>query len=148
MARKDPTNRLDQHLVEPQRMRLRLRLRRGQHGEEPREVVRHDAIFRDRPGYFSLAHSIARHFASQDRWIEIEHAPFPRPTVDGMTVMDLARIDHDDVAYAGFDRTDPAPRTMCADVDESDAEMIVRVAREPTIGDERHGLNAGYGRSV
>jgi hypothetical protein len=62
--------------------------------------------------------------------------------------MQLAGVHHDRVAGAGVDLSDRAPRPMSADIDQTDAELVVRVPRESLAGHERHRLDAGYRGSM
>jgi thiamine pyrophosphate-dependent acetolactate synthase large subunit-like protein len=60
----------------------------------------------------------------------------------------LAGVHHDRVAGAGVDLSDGAPRPMSADIDQTDAELVVRVPGKGLAGDERHRLDAGYRGSM
>jgi hypothetical protein len=62
--------------------------------------------------------------------------------------MQLAGVRHDRVAGAGVDLSDGAPRPMSADIDQTDAELVVRVPGESLAGHQRHRLDAGYDGSM
>ena len=62
--------------------------------------------------------------------------------------MHLAGIDRDDVARHGLDRPETAPGTVSAGLEDADAELIVRVPRERTIGGEREGFDTRDSGSV
>jgi hypothetical protein len=62
--------------------------------------------------------------------------------------VNLAGVDHDYVATAGFDLSDSTPGALCAAIDDTDAELIVRMPGKVMIGSEAHELDATEGRSM
>jgi hypothetical protein len=62
--------------------------------------------------------------------------------------VNLAGVDHDYVASAGFDLSYSTPGALCATIDDPDAELIVRVPGKVMIGSEAHELDATEGRSM
>src|SRR5579872_3329738 len=62
--------------------------------------------------------------------------------------MHFTGIDHDGVTGLGFDLSDRAPGAMRAGKHDANAILVVRVAGEDAIGDQRPGFNALQSRSM
>jgi hypothetical protein len=67
---------------------------------------------------------------SNESGVNVEHPPRAPGGPKGSTVMDLARIDGDEVAGPGLDDTAPAQGALCTSLDEPEPELLVKVAWE------------------
>jgi hypothetical protein len=103
------------------------------------------------PGYWPYdelsCQSLLCHFSSNQRGIEIDNVP-PTRAPHGRSVVHLARIHHYDVTSFGLYLANRAPRPLSAERNNSDSELVVRVARKDMLRQHRHGLDARKSRTM
>ena len=85
---------------------------------------------------------------AQQLGIDIQHPPRPRLSMDCAAVMDFARVHENQAARPGFDLTPAARRCMSAGVDDTNAVLVVRVARIAARRGCRHRVDAGQRETV
>ena len=74
----------------------------------------------------------------QNGGLDLQHAPRPRAAADQRAIMDLPRIDRDDVAGHGLDRAAAAGRSLCPALDDAEPVCIVAM---PAEGPRARGLD-------
>jgi hypothetical protein len=117
---------------------------REQTGDLPGKV----RVPRNRARYQLLLCRFVRNLTGYKRGIEIQNSPAARGAIYWYAIMHLARVHHNYVTSFRFDLTDHAPRSLRARCHDSDAILIMRVARKGVVGIQRHRLNSGNAGSM
>lgn len=98
----------------------------------------------DRPGELDV---LAASGSSQHRAVEMNHAPAPRATTEGPTVVHLAGVAGQQVAGLGVDLAAAAGRALCALLEHADAVGVMPVPAEMAFALGAYAVHARPGRA-
>jgi hypothetical protein len=90
----------------------------------------------------SSAFDRALKFIGDELRIEVEHLP-AAGTVQRYAIVHFSRVDHNDLPGRGVNLAKMAPRALRAANENTEAKLLVGMARKVLFRQQRHGLETG-----